>query len=138
MAKSPSDISKYQKHFDSQTFLEKAGKIVKKAGEKVIYLALILFYEISDPSVPVSQKGILIGALGYLLLPLDLIPDFIPIAGYADDFTALIAAYRTVRDNITPEVRKKALDKMHEWFGNIDQSSLDSQIEDAAEEPDEQ
>lgn len=44
---------------------------------------------IADPRVPRSRKLLLYGVLVYLALPIDLIPDFIPVAGQLDD--AIIA-----------------------------------------------
>src|SRR2546427_9358220 len=38
-----------------------------------------------DPRVPRSRKLLLLGLAGYLALPFDLIPDFIPVAGQLDD-----------------------------------------------------
>lgn len=139
MAKTPQDLTKYQKHFSQETFLQKVMKIAKKAGEKVVYLALVLYYELIDPEVPMKDKAILIGALGYLMLPVDLIPDFIPIAGFVDDFSALVAAYKVVKGNISDGVRANARNKMAEWFGDVDFAGLDRQVEQAAEEePDDQ
>lgn len=139
MAKAPEDLSKYQKHFSAEDFLDKVGKIAKKAGEKVVYLGLVLYYELTDPGVPVREKAMLVGALGYLLLPLDLIPDIIPLLGFTDDFAALVAAYRMVKANITDEIRAKAARTLSDWFGSVDAASLDRQIEQAAgERPDEQ
>jgi uncharacterized membrane protein YkvA (DUF1232 family) len=43
-----------------------------------------------DPRVPRRRKLLLLGLVGYLALPFDLIPDFIPVAGQLDD--ALIVA----------------------------------------------
>ncbi|PVW02999.1 hypothetical protein DEA06_14640 [Microbacterium sp. Gd 4-13] len=44
----------------------------------------------SDPAVPRATRWWLFGLLGYLLFPIDLVPDFIPVLGYADD--AIIVA----------------------------------------------
>jgi len=38
-----------------------------------------------DPRVPRRRKLLLIGLAGYLALPIDLVPDFIPVAGQLDD-----------------------------------------------------
>ena len=38
-----------------------------------------------DPRVPRSRKLLLLGLVGYLALPFDLVPDFIPVAGQLDD-----------------------------------------------------
>jgi len=47
-----------------------------------------------DPDVPRATRWWLIGLLGYLLLPIDLIPDFIPVLGFADDAIAIVIALR--------------------------------------------
>jgi uncharacterized membrane protein YkvA (DUF1232 family) len=52
---------------------------------------LVLFKRlIADPRVDRRRKGLLIGMVTYLALPIDLVPDFIPIAGQLDD--AILAA----------------------------------------------
>jgi uncharacterized membrane protein YkvA (DUF1232 family) len=38
-----------------------------------------------DPGVPRRKKLLLVGLAGYLALPFDLVPDFIPVAGQLDD-----------------------------------------------------
>ena len=43
-----------------------------------------------DPRVPAAQKLILAGIAGYLVLPLDLIPDFIPLMGQIDDVAVVL------------------------------------------------
>ena len=43
-----------------------------------------------DPRVPRRRKLLLLAFVGYLALPIDLVPDFIPVAGQLDD--ALIVA----------------------------------------------
>ena len=48
----------------------------------------------TDPAVPRATRWWLIGLLGYLLLPIDLIPDFIPVLGFADDAIAIVIALR--------------------------------------------
>ena len=47
---------------------------------------------LKDPDVPRRHKFLLAGLIAYLALPFDLVPDFIPIAGQADDaiLTALV------------------------------------------------
>jgi len=62
--------------------------------------------------------------LGYLILPVDLIPDILFPAGYADDVAALSAAIAAVRAYITPEIERKAKTKLRDWFGSIDESEL--------------
>ena len=53
---------------------------------------VVLFRRLlADPRLPRRRKIVLVLLLAYLLLPIDLVPDFIPVAGYLDD--AVIAAF---------------------------------------------
>ncbi|MGN7409447.1 YkvA family protein [Sporosarcina sp. SAFN-010] len=87
------EVSKgYSKHYSDKKFWDKVVKFGKTAGVKVTYTAMILYYTIQKPSVPKKAKGIVYGALGYFILPLDMIPDVIPVVGYADDIGMLLGA----------------------------------------------
>jgi uncharacterized membrane protein YkvA (DUF1232 family) len=81
--------SKYEKHFSEDSFWNKIGKYAKEAGTKVVYSGLILYYAVQSPNTPLKSKIQIYGALGYLILPLDLVPDFLPVVGYVDDLGAL-------------------------------------------------
>lgn len=111
------DLKKYEGYFSDQKFWGKIGKVAKKAGQKLVYVALILFYELKDPNISLKDKGVIIGALGYFILPLDLIPDAIPVAGFSDDLAALIAAYHFISSNVTPQIKLQAQQKVEQWFG---------------------
>lgn len=126
-AKSPDNIERYQKNYSEEDFWAKIKKVARKAGAKVIYLALILYYELADGKVSLKEKGIILGALGYFILPVDLIPDFLPLAGYTDDLAALVAAFAYVKSHLTPEVRMRAQTKLCEWFGDIDTESIEAE-----------
>jgi uncharacterized membrane protein YkvA (DUF1232 family) len=58
-----------------------------------------------DPRTPIGLKGMLLAALAYVALPIDLIPDAIPILGQADDLTVLLLVLDTFIQNAPPEVR---------------------------------
>ncbi len=118
------DYEKYQGIFSVESFWTKVKDVAKKAGVKVIYAALVLFYELTDPNIDAKEKAVIIGALGYFILPIDLIPDAIPVVGFTDDLAALVAAYKFVRHNITPEVEAKAKAKLAEWFGGVDEREI--------------
>ena len=49
-----------------------------------------------DPRVPRRRKLLLLALLGYLALPFDLVPDFIPVAGQVDDAVILALVLRSV------------------------------------------
>lgn len=121
----PDNIEKYQGNYSESGFWNKVKKVALKAGAKVIYVALILYYELADPNVSPKEKAIIIGALGYFILPLDLIPDAIPVLGFSDDLAALVAAYGYVKGPLTPEVKLRARKKLCEWFDIDDGTSLE-------------
>jgi uncharacterized membrane protein YkvA (DUF1232 family) len=78
------------------------------AGRKTLLAALTLFYCLQDRDTPTWAKGVIVGALGYLVLPTDLIPDIIPGAGFTDDWGAIVAALGTVAAYIKDEHKSKA------------------------------
>lgn len=78
------------------------------AGRKTLLTALVLFYCLRDADTPTWARGVIVGALGYLILPLDLIPDALPGIGYTDDWGALVAALATVASYIKDEHKMKA------------------------------
>lgn len=110
-------IKQYQDKYSESGFWDKIRTVARRAGINVIYCALLLYYVLKSPRVSWEQKSIILGALGYFILPIDLIPDFIPIAGFTDDLSALITAYAAVKSCITPEIREQAKEKIFEWFG---------------------
>ena len=121
----PDELTKYQKHFSESDFWLKLRTLAKKAGVKVTYYALTLYYTLTDPNTPTKYKAVIAGALGYMILPLDLVPDFLPFAGLADDWAALIAAVTYVTSAITPAIKARAREKTEEWFGPLADSQLD-------------
>ena len=118
------DLVKYEGNYSEAAFWEKVKKIASKAGVKTIYYALVLYYTLTDPSTPAKYKAVIMGALGYFILPFDLLPDLIPFAGLADDWAALVAAVAYVASAITPSIKEKARAKVSSWFGHVEDSSL--------------
>jgi uncharacterized membrane protein YkvA (DUF1232 family) len=60
-----------------------------------------------DPRVPRRKKALLVGLAGYLALPFDLVPDFIPLAGQLDDVVIVALVLRSfVRGGGEPIVRE--------------------------------
>lgn len=124
----PKNIEKYQKHYNERKFGAKLAKVARKAGSKLVYTALLLFYVLRSKTVSNADKTKIYGALGYFLLPIDILPDFIPLAGYTDDLTAIVWAVHTVWKNITPEIKAQAASKTREWFGDFNQTDVDEQL----------
>jgi uncharacterized membrane protein YkvA (DUF1232 family) len=66
---------------------------------------LVLFRRLlDDDRVPRSRKLVLVALLGYLALPFDVIPDFVPVAGQLDDAVAVALALRFVLRSGGPEL----------------------------------
>jgi uncharacterized membrane protein YkvA (DUF1232 family) len=70
----------------------------------VAAFARLLKRLITDRRVPRRHKLVLAGAMGYLLLPFDVVPDFIPVVGYADDVLVAALGLRLVLRGAGPEV----------------------------------
>lgn len=115
---------KYTEAYSEVKLFDKIKKFAKAAGIKVIYLALLLFYTLQQASTPLVAKSVIVGALGYFIFPLDFIPDFIPIAGFSDDLTALFSAIVTVALYVDEDTKSKAKAKLHVWFGAYDETDL--------------
>lgn len=81
-----------------------------------MYAAFILYYTLQSDKVSVKDKAIIIGALGYLISPLDVIPDAIPIAGLGDDLAVLVYVLNKVWGNVSDEIKEKAKSKLEKWF----------------------
>ena len=122
--KAPKNLEKYIPNYDAGQFWKKLRRSIKRLGAKAVYYALVLYYAMQSPQVSAREKGIILGALGYFLLPIDLLPDFLPAIGYTDDIAALAFAIYKVWHCITPEVRAQAESKVYDWFRDVDQSDL--------------
>ncbi|MDQ0060869.1 YkvA family protein [Paenibacillus harenae] len=83
---------------------------VKRYAAKVPFAreVVTLYYCSTDPKTPLSAKVTAVGALAYWIMPIDFIPDFIPVAGFVDDATAVLIAYKAISGQITDEHRAKA------------------------------
>lgn len=111
------NLDEYAKYFNDSKLWVKLKKVAQRAGRKAVYYVLVLYYVSRDASVSTKLKLKILGALGYFILPLDFIPDAILGLGFTDDLAALAWALFTIRKHITPEVERKARQRMREWFG---------------------
>ena len=106
----------YQDNYSPSKLWEKLKTYAKSLGKETVYRVLQLYYVMVDKNTPMKYKAIIAGALGYLILPLDAIPDAIPVVGFSDDEAAIMAAYQAVKDCITPEIDQRARTKLSAWF----------------------
>ena len=116
----------YSGNYSDAKLWKKLSKYANEMGKKLVYNVLVLYYAMMQPDVPLRYKAEIVGALGYVILPTDLIPDFIPVGGFADDLAAVAFAVNHVISIITPEVKGKASEKVRDIFGTTDSCDLAS------------
>ncbi|MNO20097.1 hypothetical protein D3C76_98430 [compost metagenome] len=129
-----SEATKYGKHYSEKGFWTKLKKNAIHAGQKVVYSGLTLYYALESPNTSLRDKAIIYGGLGYLIFPVDAVPDLVPVAGYADDLGVLLFAATRVALSIDSVVKQRAKDKLIDFFGEgaIKQNEInevDRQIE---------
>ncbi|RTR35696.1 DUF1232 domain-containing protein [Robertmurraya yapensis] len=118
-----------EKHYSEDKFWTKLKKFAVKAGHSVVYTVLLLFYTLQKPDLPKKARITILAALGYFILPVDLIPDFAVGIGFTDDLGALGVALIQVAMHIDDEVKQKAKAKLTDWFGaNVDTSEVDKKL----------
>ena len=101
-------LTKFIHYYSESEFLRKISRWGMKMGMEALYYALILYYVLMDNNVSMKNKMTIMGALGYLILPVDFISDFIPVLGFSDDAAFLSFAVLSVANSITPEIKDKA------------------------------
>jgi uncharacterized membrane protein YkvA (DUF1232 family) len=91
-------------------------RLLRRAGRTIARPALECLELLQDPATPAPVKITVLAALTYLLVPLDLVPDFIPAAGFSDDLVALTTLLGMCGTHITPAIRQRAQRKLDAWF----------------------
>ncbi len=109
--------TEYTKHYSETSLGKKLTRYASIAGKEVVEKVLVLYEALKDRDTPTWAKGVIVGALGYFISPIDAIPDLIPFAGYADDLGALAAALGTVAMHIKKDHVAAAKATMSRWFG---------------------
>ena len=117
-------IKEYEKQYSKVKFWSKITIVAKKAGIKVIYMALLLYYALDSTSMSVKDRALIIGALGYFILPLDLVSDLMPAIGFLDDAAILLAITKLLIVGIDNNVVALAKGKLSQWFGDFDESEI--------------
>lgn len=101
----------------SASFWRKLRGMLMVAGNKILFSALVLFNCLKDHDTPAWARGVIVGALGYLILPTDLIPDMLPGVGYGDDWSTIVVALGTVAAYIKESHKLRAKDQLSALFG---------------------
>ena len=98
----------FKRHYNEDGLWAKLKKYASRWGDKLLYPAMLLYCLMKSPNVSFRDKTIIAGALGYLILPLDAVPDFIPMLGIVDDISAIMLTLMTLNKSLTPEIRDEA------------------------------
>ena len=92
------------------------ARLLRRAGRTLARPALECVEMLVDGSTPHQARLTVLAALTYLVLPLDLIPDFLPAAGFSDDMVALTALLGLCTRHLTPAIKLRAQSKLDRWF----------------------
>ena len=115
--KVPTDTTGFAKYFTEGAFWQKVKDFAGKIGRGTLTKALELYNVAMSKDTPLWAKAVALGSLGYFILPLDAVPDIIPVAGWADDAAASATAATVLLKNITPAIKDTALAQVAKWFG---------------------
>ena len=93
-----------------EKFLPKLARVLGRVPFAEDLLAA--YYCAFDRATPVKAKGVLVGALAYFVLPIDLLPDLMLGMGFTDDLAVLLAAFKVVTTHVTEAHRQRARDTL--------------------------
>ena len=124
-------MDKCQNYFSEHDLNQKLTNVAKTVGAGLVYPVLLLFELLKSAEVDNSQKAMIIGALGYFIVPMDMIAALIP-GGFADDLAALTFVVKATAANISDTIRLHTKEQLHEWLGEYDEKltqTMDTIIE---------
>lgn len=98
--------------FKLKDVLEYTLRFAYKGSSKIVYMVLLLYYAYRKEEVPGWAKKAIIGAIAYLVSPIDAIPDLTPFIGMTDDIAVLSVSLLTIASYIDLEVKAQAKEKM--------------------------
>ena len=109
------NFQSYEKYYDEEKFLGKLKSLAFKLGEELVIRILMLYYLLVSGKVPLKIRLLIVTALGYFVLPADLISDFIPALGFSDDIAFLTYAFNQASHYADDTIKKKAEQKLKSW-----------------------
>ncbi len=90
-----------------------------------LFVRMILAYVRGEyKEIPWRSLVLIIGALLYFMMPLDLIPDFIPATGFVDDITVILLVFKAITDDINAFRRFESGEEVQEVTEVKDESEL--------------
>lgn len=99
---------------DEKRLFHDVWALLRRVGRRVPFAEDVLaaYYCAMDPSTERRVKLTIVAALGYFVMPFDVLPDLLPLIGFTDDAAVIATAIATVAKAIRPEHREKARDAL--------------------------
>ncbi|MBS63377.1 DUF1232 domain-containing protein [Salinisphaera sp.] len=113
---SAAEVRDYAGQYSNTRFWTKVSRVAKRAGYELLEKALWLHYAAQRPETPRWARVTAYGALGYFILPMDAIPDWLFGFGLTDDLSALALAVAALSQYINDDVRRRTAQKLDQWF----------------------
>ena len=105
---------------DYDFWWEKIADYAKLVGRTTARPVLLLYYVLRSPETPSSDKMLIVAALSYLILPIDLISaKRLPVIGWIDEAFSLVYAYKKVCRYVTPEIESEVDNILERWFPEV-------------------
>jgi uncharacterized membrane protein YkvA (DUF1232 family) len=85
-------------------------RVARKAARSIPFMDEVVaaYFCAFDSRTPVKVRGMLLAALAYFVMPLDLVPDFLIGVGFTDDVTVLAGVIALLRTHINDDHREAA------------------------------
>lgn len=99
--------------FKKERFQGKYGEVIEYLLLLPDFLALMVRLA-RDSRVETTQKLMIGGIIVYVVTPIDILPDFIPVIGFVDDLLLVVYGLNTILNEIDPEIVKE------HWSGEED------------------
>lgn len=107
-----------EQYYSDKNFFKTLKKYGSKLGFKGLHTAATLYTALKSPNMSKANKMIILGALGYLIFPFDVVADILPIVGLSDDIFVLTTALTKVFMSIDDDMKNDAHALLKEKFGD--------------------
>ena len=114
----PSISAGYQTDYSPEKLWQKLKTLSGHTLTVVALKAIMLYELLKEEGIPITVKAAIIATLGYLICPVDVIPDVFP-GGYVDDITLMIGLLARIDNLISPEVKERAGERLSDLKGVI-------------------
>ncbi len=122
--------AEYGSHYNQQKLFDKLQKIPGRILALLLVKTFLLYELLKKHDTPLFVKAAIIGVFGYLICPVDAVPDFLP-GGYVDDIALMTALFAGIDHLINDDIKRKAEDRAGDF---TDEDELDDNDDDDTEE----